>query len=56
MTNYEDYKAELARWKQAVADDMTLLGFHTWLEHEAKALREMTEIETKDKEERRNEE
>ena len=52
MTDCEDYKAELARWKQAVADDMTLLGFHTWLEHEAKALREMTEIETKDKEER----
>lgn len=52
MTDYENYKVELARWKQAVADDMTLLGFHTWLEHEAKALREMTEIETKDKEER----
>ena len=38
--------------RHLTADDMTLLGFHTWLEHEAKALREMTEIETKDKEER----
>ena len=52
MTDYEDYKVELARWKQAVADDMTLLGFYTWLEHEAKALNEMTEIEMKNKEER----
>ena len=56
MTDYEDYKVELARWKQAVADDMTLLGFHTWLEHEAKALKEMSEIEMRNKEERRNEE
>jgi len=56
MTDYEDYKVELVRWKQAVANDMTLLGFHTWLAHEAETLREMTEIEMKDKEERRNEE
>ncbi len=53
MTDYEDYKAELARWKQAVACDLTLLGFHTWLEHEAEALRRMTEEETEDKRTRR---
>ena len=56
MTDYEDYKAELERWKQAVACNLTLLGFHTWVEHEAEALREMSEIEMRNKEERRNEE